>query len=347
MTTLPFTRNARTARGPRTLAGALVWILATGLLLAALAPSPALALGARPRAMGSAFIAVSDDENAVFTNPAGLSQIDKSMVQAGANVAFRDDYKTDHFIYAGKIYQSTGKEKLTLEDYLEADYELKTKPEKVANYSWGLGLLREERSLKLNKERGFVPPTEDHIFTGTAAFATRFPIAERLTRRPELYGGMAVRFVDLTREIPSLRVKSRADTWDLDFSLLYKANPRLNVGLVLGNVISTKDGSTLGARTDSFVTNVGGAYTLGAKRETIFAVDVMNVWNARRAIDQRLRIGAERQFLENDFALRIGSDGGVLTLGFGIQFFKDFKLDYSYFNGTLVKEHFVSVRLPF
>ncbi|MBI3892976.1 MAG: hypothetical protein HY303_15760 [Candidatus Wallbacteria bacterium] len=274
---------ASSARAPSPRRSALAALLLISLLLGT--ASPALALGGRPRGMGGAFIAISDDENAVFTNPAGLSQIDKSMVQVGANVAFRDDFRTDHFAYAGKIYENTGKEKLTLEDYLEADYELKTKPEKVANYSWGLGVLKEERSLKLNAERGFV--------------------------------------------------------------LFYKANPRLNVGLVLGSVISARTGSTLGTRSNSFVTNLGGAYTLGAKRETIFAVDVMNIFNADRAIDQRLRIGVERQFLENDFALRIGSDGGVLTLGFGIKFFDDFKLDYSYFNGTIVKEHFVSLRLPF
>lgn len=325
--------------------GLLATLLAFGTFL--VGASPATALGARPRAMGSAFIAVSDDENAVFTNPAGLSQIDKSVVQAGANVAFRDEYRTDHFAYAGKIYQSTGKEKLTLEDYLEADYELKTKPEKVANYSWGLGFLKEERSLKLNADRGIVPPTDDDIFTAIAAFSTRFPIAERLTRRPELYGGMALKFVDLNREIPSLRTKSRQNTFDVDFDLFYRANPRLNIGLVLGSVVSARSGSTLGTRSNSFVTNLGGAYTLGAKRETIFAVDVMNIFNADRAIDQRLRLGVERQFLDNDFALRLGSDGGVLTLGFGVEFFDDFKLDYSYFNGTIVKEHFISMRLPF
>jgi hypothetical protein len=321
--------------------------LLAALLLATVASPDALALGARPRGMGSAFIAISDDENAVFTNPAGLSQLDRTMVQIGGNAAHRDDYKTDHFVYAGKIFQSTGKDKLTLEDYLEADYELKTKPEKVANYSWGLALLREERSLALNQQRGMVPPTDDTIFTGVAAFSTRFPIAERLTRRPELYGGMSVRYVDLKRKIPSLRVQGRVDTFDLDFSLFYKANPRLNVGTVLGSVISAKNGSTLNTRSNSFVQNLGAAYTMGEKRETIFALDVMNVWNAARAIDQRLRLGVERQFLDNDFALRLGSDGGVLTLGFGIQFFKDFKLDYSYFNGTILKEHFVSVRLPF
>ncbi len=324
----------------------LIWFCLLALLTAATSP-PAMALGARARALGGAFIAVADDENSVFTNPAGMHQIEKSMVQVGANVARRDDFRTDHFAYVGKIYQTTGKERLTLEDYLEADYELKTRPERVSNYSWGIGLLREERTLSLNTIRGFVPATDDDIFTATAAVSTRFPIAERLTRRPELYGGMAVRFVDLERQIPSLRTSGKQNTFDLDFSLFYKANPRLSIGTVLGSVISSRSGGTIGARANSFVTNVGGAYTLGEKRETIFAADVMNVFNASRAIDQKLRIGVERQFLENDFALRLGSDGGVLTLGFGLHFFDDFKLDYSFFNGTVVKEHFVSMRLPF
>ena len=55
----------------------------------------------------------------------------------------------------------------------------------------------------------------------------------------------------------------------------------------------------------------------------------------------------ERQFLDNDFSLRMGSWDGTLTMGFGLRFFDDFKMDYAYQNGSIVKEHHVSVRVPF
>lgn len=60
----------------------IVWLL----LIATLAASPARAAfndiitGARPQGMGGAFVAVADDSNALYWNPAGLTQLDSAEV---------------------------------------------------------------------------------------------------------------------------------------------------------------------------------------------------------------------------------------------------------------------------
>jgi hypothetical protein len=55
-------------------------MLACALLVALCAPARAdfrhARMGPRPRAMGSAFVAVADDANAVYWNPAGMTQLD-------------------------------------------------------------------------------------------------------------------------------------------------------------------------------------------------------------------------------------------------------------------------------
>lgn len=56
----------------------LVLLLALGAAQAAHADFRHARLGARPRALGSAFTALSDDPNAVFWNPAGLSRDDRT-----------------------------------------------------------------------------------------------------------------------------------------------------------------------------------------------------------------------------------------------------------------------------
>ncbi|MBI4859506.1 MAG: hypothetical protein HY815_04500, partial [Candidatus Riflebacteria bacterium] len=51
------------------------------LVALSLAAGPAFAVGARPLGMGSAYLGISDDENGLFFNIAGLSQLDKELNQ--------------------------------------------------------------------------------------------------------------------------------------------------------------------------------------------------------------------------------------------------------------------------
>lgn len=322
--------------------------LALVLLALTAAASPVLAVGGRPLGMGGAYLGVSDDENAIFFNVAGLSQLDKDLTQASSQVLDRDDFRRDSLSYAGKIYSTSDKKKLTLEEYLESDYNFKAEVQKVSNYAWSVAGSHELRSLHLNQLAGQDPPSNVTKNTAWMGFSTRFPIAERLTRRPELYGGLRLRYEDIERTIPSLAAFVEQDILNLDLHMFYRANSRMHLGAALDNVISTSSNRAVGASDNSTILSLGGAYYYGEKRDTILAVDLQNVFDAERGVTRpKVHVGAERQFLDNDFVFRIGSNDGLLTLGVGVRFWEDFRLDYAFVRGQVLDEHQVSVRLVF
>lgn len=318
-------------------------------LLAALASTtPAFAVGARPQGMGSAYLAIADDENAIFFNVAGLSQLDKDLTQVSSQVLNRNEFRLDSISYAGKIYSSSDKKKLTLEEYLESDYNFKSEVQKVSNYAWGTAASHELRSLNLNQLSGQDPPSRVRKNTAWMGFATRFPIAERLTRRPELYGGLRIRYEDFERSIPSLSAIVEQDIINLDVHMFYRANSRMHLGAAIDNVLSSTDNDAIGARNNSAIFSLGGAYYYGEKRDTILAIDFGNIFDAERGVQQpKIRVGAERQFLDNDFVFRIGSNDGLLTLGVGVRFWEEFRLDYAFERGQVIDEHQVSLRTVF
>lgn len=334
--------------GPGTSGGSLRMGRLAVVFLVLAAAGPALAVGARPRGMGGAYLAVSDDENAIFFNVAGLSQLDKDLTQVSSQVLNRNDFRLDSISYAGKIYSSSDKKKLTLEEYLESDYNFKSEVQKVSNYAWGTAFSHELRSLNLNQLSGQDPPSRVRKNTSWMGFATRFPIAERLTRRPELYGGIRIRYEDFERSIPSLQAIVEQDIINLDIHMFYRANSRMHLGFALDNVLSSTDNDAVGARNNSTIFSLGGAYYYGEKRDTILAIDFGNVFDANTGVQRpKIRVGAERQFLDNDFVFRIGSDDGLLTLGVGVRFWEDFRLDYAFERGQVIDEHQVSVRTVF
>lgn len=321
-------------------------IFLTALLGLLLATPAVRAQSARMRAMGGASIAVIDaGTDHAFSNPAGLSQVDTMQVQAGGTGSPREDYRADHLAWTGLFYEAASERKVTLEDYLESDYEFRSEPEKVSNWAYGLAFSREERKPVLSETlgNGFI---RDRSTSLRLSAATRFPVAERLTSRPELYGGVRLRYADRERDHASLNVTAQAEVWNLDLGGFYKATERLTVGGLGRGVLSHSQDDSAGAREESASFDIGGAYILGERRDTTVALDFRNIFNAKRSVPSEVRFGVERRFLDNDFALRVGSWDGTLTLGFGIKFFEDFRLDYAYSNFAEVREHHLSMQLP-
>src|SRR5581483_668597 len=108
-------------------------------------------------------------------------------------------------------------------------------------------------------------------------------------------------------------------------------NSRFHLGMTLDNVISETTHESFGALENSSIFSLGGAYYYGEKRDTILAIDFDNIFNAQQGVQRpKIHVGAERQFLDNDFVFRIGSDDGLLTLGVGVRFWEDFRLDYAF-----------------
>lgn len=318
-------------------------LAALGLLALA---SGAVAQSARLRGMGGASMADIDaGTDFTFTNPAGLSQVDRMEFQAGGTVSDRDLFRADHLAFTGLLYESAEDKKVTLEDYLESDYEFRLEPEKVSNWTYGVSYSTERRSPELNNALGY-GMVEDKARSFRFSAATRFPIAERLTSRPELYAGARIRYAERDRRNVSVRTRAKADVWNLDLGAFYKASERLTIGGLARSVISVDQDQTAGAREESASFDLGGGYILGERRDTTVLMDFKNIFNAKRTVPSEIRVGVERRFLDNDFALRVGSWDGVLTLGFGVKFFEDFRMDYSFSNFTEAREHHLSFQLP-
>jgi len=55
----------------------------------------------------------------------------------------------------------------------------------------------------------------------------------------------------------------------------------------------------------------------------------------------------EKKFIENDLTMRMGTWNGTLTMGFGMQIIPNFRFDYGYYAGDLVKEHYVGGHYTF
>jgi hypothetical protein len=297
------------------------------------------------RAMGGASLADIDaGTDFTFTNPAGLSQVDRMEVQAGGTVSDRDAFRADHLAFTGLLYESAEDKKVTLEDYLESDYEF-LEPEKVSNWTYGASYTTERRSPELNNALGH-GMVEDKARSFRFSAATRFPVAERLTSRPELYAGARIRYAERDRRNVSVRTRAKADVWNLDLGAFYKATERLTFGGLGRALVSVSQDDSPGARQESASFDLGAGYVLGERRDTTVLLDARNIFNAKRTVPSEVRLGVERRFLDNDFALRVGSWDGVLTLGFGVKFFEDFRMDYSYSNFTQAREHHLSFQLP-
>ncbi|MGA1823060.1 MAG: hypothetical protein ACMUIP_00260 [bacterium] len=73
-------------------------ILLSTVFIMSHAASALSCVGARPMAMGGAFIAIADDVNAVYWNPAGLSQLQQKEVTFTRTIFNRDNYNYDDFL---------------------------------------------------------------------------------------------------------------------------------------------------------------------------------------------------------------------------------------------------------
>ena len=63
--------------------------------------------------------------------------------------------------------------------------------------------------------------------------------------------------------------------------------------------------------------------------------------------ERQLRVGVEKTFVENDLTMRMGSHNGTLTLGFGMALLPNVRMDYAYYDGDEVAEHYVGAHMTF
>ncbi len=317
------------------------------------------AQSARARGMGGAFLGISDDESAIYFNPAGLSQIQGREASLQTKVNDRDLFEWSSAAFTGHIYEDNPKEQFSITDYLEHNVLEEPLPRRP-KYSYGFGYTHDYRSLEFGKlVGGSFLGTQREIQEFQLAFGTRFPIARRMLAREQLYGGINLKAMNVDRWVRSLGTHTKRDVWGMGVGLMYHYNDRITGGLTVDNVIERVEGS--GATRDGVALNLGTAYRL--TKGTLISADATNILSSPRAPQQQYRVGIEKKFIENDLTLRMGSWNGTLTMGFGMQVLPNFRFDYAYYagdvnpvdgtydstthNGSLIREHYIAGHLTF
>ncbi|MBI3039351.1 hypothetical protein HYY75_09950 [bacterium] len=316
-------------------------LVALGVLFSLV--GPLYAQSARARGMGGAFLGVSDDESATYYNPAGLSQIQGQELSLQTKVNERDVFQWDSLAFTGHIYEDHPKDQFSVTDFLEHNVLEEPLPRRP-KYSYGVAYTEDTRFPNFGKlVGGEFLGVKKKVNDFQLAFGTRFPIARRMLARETLYGGIKLRVLNSDRWIKSLGTHNKRESDSLGVGLMYHYNDRITGGLTVDNVVVRVRGS-LGAR-DGTSLNLGGSLKL--TKGTIVSADATNITNSHQANQQQYRLGLEKKFIENDLTIRVGTWNGTLTLGFGMQVLPNFRFDYAFYAGDVVKEHYVAGHFTF
>lgn len=317
-------------------------------------------LSPRVAGMGGAFVAVADDENALYYNPAGLKHVQKS------SFTFFDP-----IVKLGKDYSKLQDaiddiDKATT-DAAKADAANKYIPLNVpAGLSLSPYYLSPTFSVALfgagNVRAEIVDKTEPKVradgyvdVTGIVAYPYAFN--EKLTLGASLSitnrgryackptsqgcknasGAVEIGVTGLKpgENIQDKIEQSKATGIGFDLGALYTLNEKVTLGAAIYNLFSTK------FNYDAFSNNIPGTVTLGMKydpssmmasmdflKDTKVAVDIDRFFSGG-SLWKKLHIGVESK-VSDMLDLRLGLNAGWPTFGLGFKM-GFFNLDYAYF----------------
>lgn len=269
--------------------------LLAGLALAltiALTAVPILAcVGARPLAMGGAFIAVADDANAVYWNPAGLTQVQNNestymlTVDGGINYQW---FFSNVERQGDLVFGASGINSLN-----------------------GIGFKDDEGNVLAG------------IFDNTwyqLSFA--MPIDDRLS-----IGGN-LKFYNNQIILPDYGYAWPSEGTGLDVSILWKASDRLSVGLLTQDIVGSDfvyDFRNVGAGLQKvgMATNVRPGIAYKVDDDTTVAFDIYDLTG-----DTTFSVGVEERFKIG--AVRAGFYHDTFTAGFGLTDGQRYSFDYVY-----------------
>jgi len=274
--------------------------------LSLVSASPALAcFGARPLAMGGAFVAVADDVHATYWNPAGLVKLSGPEVSATFDTDWQD---LNYDIFAGVAAPVGSRAGVGLLYVFNED-------------DLGMGVTR-----------------TDHLIQAAGALVllpweSEAPISFSV--------GLSGKYLDKDYDISG--VSDRDHTVDMDVAFLLDAGPSVaprqrmfSFGLLLQNVTeSSFDFRTMGRQT--FATNVRPAAAFRPDALTTLAVEI---YDATEQVSDRpgLRLGVERWLMGAGrplLALRAGAyhinqpELRAYTFGLGLRLTPRSELSYA------------------
>ncbi|MBI4668645.1 MAG: type IX secretion system membrane protein PorP/SprF [Elusimicrobia bacterium] len=257
--------------------------------------------GARPSAMAGVFTAISDDANAVFSNPAGLGWIEHQEFASGYSRLY-------HGLWDGSNL-GTGFLGFTRPLYYRRRH-MGTLGLGWLNFS--LVQFYSEDTLALSYGKELLPEFV-----------------------PGLYGGLAAKFLQHAYKLDSDPTASanpffktygtKASALDLDAGLLYRRLQNWSFAYRVGHL----NRPDVGLRDRDIVPMFHEIGLAHHRPAAIFAVELF-----KQEQEQSLKAGAEKRLLDGQLAARAGfifgnRDLRQITLGFGLQT-KSFSLDYSF-----------------
>jgi hypothetical protein len=289
--------------------------------------------GARSVGMGMAFIALADDANAIFFNPAGLAQFKagdrETSVMIKANDRTIESYDT--LAVTGQVMREEKKLKFSIEEYLRQDFKPKLHESKLYfNYAVGAEFLKVDNLLDYYEQT-----------------SVHFGIGREVESVPRLSVG--AKFMASSNETKTMS----GDMFTFSMGALYEFNNKINIGLVLDDLFS--DGPYI----SPVLINLG--LLLKISDTTKLAIDGYNLtsedvsWRWRNDKGAEFRAGLEKSFVNDTLAVRFGTMNGNLNLGFGVQITPTFRIDYGYNNDNkkgvqtnpLEQQHFMSADIKF
>jgi len=262
-----------------------------------------IGIGARPLGMGRAFVAIADQENAVFINPAGLSYTKKwSLSSMYASFLGDVNYITFGFTYPLPLFRNGGV---------------------------GIGYVG-------SNVPGIISPTQEG-FNYSDYHNNVYLIAASFSPRDDLSFGSALKIFD---QGFSGYVNSIGKGYDLDLGVKWDIDKRLGLGLNLQNILPVSMGGKIswpnGDEQSIPAVAKAGLKGLTEDGSILFAVDYDLQIN--KNLPGTGHIGAEWKFHPN-LALRGGLDQNLsamtgntatnVSLGIGLEI-GSVKFDYAY-----------------
>ncbi len=279
----------------------LVFILVTNIGVAK------AQIGARPLGMGEAFIAVADDVNAVYWNPAGLVQLEKEELTYYRRLNNRDNSSPDHFVAAARYNTGSG-------------------------MAYGYGYINVKDKLAVGTNGEVLDQDEStYIFSMATKFGGGFSI------------GTNIKYID--NKVKSNPEKLYRDKYvSIDVSALYQVSNYLSLGLLVQDVNEPEFDTY---QKDKVIRNIIPGIALKLGESFILSTSLNDAANTSNTeIEERVRVGLEQKITDY-LALRAGKYGEKITYGLGVNLGDYFLVDYVFVDNKLEENHQVGVSIRY
>lgn len=274
-------------------------------------------VGARPLGMGGAFISIADDVNAIYWNPAGLTQLEQKQTTYTRTMNNRDTYNYDDFFGSAN-------------------------PNKNSSLAYAFGYINVDDYYPIG-----MTPINTLIYKDQTDSWFIFSLGKKISNKLSIGSNIRYMSNDITLEADGYLPSSDSDSHiGIDLSALYHVNKKLSLGILIQNAnepevkfsdLSIKYKKTRNVR-PSIAYKVDNSLTVAA---SIYdATD-----EAGMDMSDRLRLGFEKE-LNDKFTIRAGRYGENTTAGAGYKV-GNYQFDYAFLGDDLGDTHELGITYKF